>query len=882
MGTGGKIVKSRNVVVIGLMSAGVAQANLIVNGSFEDIEGPAYEQGILPPPWVQVSSVLPNADTYSNDGSYGLYPDDLGNFSGVTAFDGIRWVAGWSQHPESFGQYLNTPLTPGRQYEISAHLIQAKRSDLDNPGGYKLLLVDGVLPTASAVLGTLAPTTDSDSWEPRTMTFTAPANAASLPLLVFEPYASEPSAWAYPGIDSVSLMLVPEQAEPNLTVTSINITDGDGSPITPVAGQGFYVRVDFQYDNPVCSPYRIRRVVNGWENLSVPISWGCDHTGSTLWSHLWGRWLMHHGGTYSVTVTLDADNAIAETNEADNTATLDLTVQGDVTPEWALVGAERGMELLGDGTDVIVGTMDDALDFNHPWLAGNDSHGRPRLVAAAQNTLGPGGSPLNAGHATAVMGIVLARGANPGDITGLAPDARYITAEFINRANIQGLQERDVLDAAGFLVANGAEVINMPWTWYYGTPEESLTGECSVTAIMADYLSYGRNIVCVTAVNEYTAFLGAPVPPTAPASARNVVAAGGLESIRPDGPGDLRAWSLQDHGPTVDGRCKPDLLGNAAESSVGPAASWQEGFPAGDDYWGNSVAMPFVTGAVAQMLDYGKHHGQSTDHRVIKAIIMNSGRHALRSDGSAWSNSPTHPLDDEQGTGILDLQRVYDMYSAGMQCAGQVPTRGYALDRVLGNTQPPPGRVVYRLGNVIGPADLDVTLVWDRPAFWNDANRNGIIDASDSFYTDPNDTQDNLDLVLLKEGAEIAASRSTVDNVEYISMRGLPSGSYALLVDWMDVPGAGNGETFALAWYLKGTTTLPPVAPADLDQSGRVDFGDVQYFNRCASGPAIPVTDGCCERADLDHDADVDQDDFGILQRCYSGAGRPADPNCVG
>ena len=38
----------------------------------------------------------------------------------------------------------------------------------------------------------------------------------------------------------------------------------------------------------------------------------------------------------------------------------------------ALVGVEAGHALLGDGTEVIVGPMDDALDFNHPCLAGVD------------------------------------------------------------------------------------------------------------------------------------------------------------------------------------------------------------------------------------------------------------------------------------------------------------------------------------------------------------------------------------------------------------------------------------------------------------------------------------------------------------------------------
>ena len=91
---------------------------------------------------------------------------------------------------------------------------------------------------------------------------------------------------------------------------------------------------------------------------------------------------MHKAGTYEITVSLDSDNAIAEVEESDNLWTFDIEIDGTVTPEWALVEADAGRVLLGDGTGVVVGSMDDAVDFHHPWLAGNDSLGRPRLIAA--------------------------------------------------------------------------------------------------------------------------------------------------------------------------------------------------------------------------------------------------------------------------------------------------------------------------------------------------------------------------------------------------------------------------------------------------------------------------------------------------------------------
>ena len=106
---------------------------------------------------------------------------------------------------------------------------------------------------------------------------------------------------------------------------------------------------------------------------------------------------------------------------------------------------------------------------------------RPRLVAASQNKDGIDESPVNAAHATAVMGLVLARGANDGDLTGMVPDARYITAEFLNRSGVPDLELLHVFDAAGFLVENGAEVINMSWAWF-SDANDAKVGEAPRTA----------------------------------------------------------------------------------------------------------------------------------------------------------------------------------------------------------------------------------------------------------------------------------------------------------------------------------------------------------------------------------------------------------------
>jgi hypothetical protein len=75
-------------------------------------------------------------------------------------------------------------------------------------GGFEVWL--GTATTTDVLLGTLAPTTGPGAWDFRSFTFTAPVNAASLPVLIFRPFVAPSDLEAWPGIDSVSLEQVPE------------------------------------------------------------------------------------------------------------------------------------------------------------------------------------------------------------------------------------------------------------------------------------------------------------------------------------------------------------------------------------------------------------------------------------------------------------------------------------------------------------------------------------------------------------------------------------------------------------------------------------------------------------------------------------------------
>lgn len=207
------------IAVMGFLSE-TASANLLLNSSFEQtpcITPCNQGQGFMPSEWLILNA---SPDTYSNDGSYGLAPSAVGNFTGATAQEGIRWVAGWSAAVEIFGQLLTAPLIPGQEYTLIAFLRTAVRVDLAVPGTYQIELWDStdISSADKIVVGSFQPPIfNQNAWEPRTLTFTAPSGASTHPVLAFRPL-SPLVPGAYPGIDNVVLSGSP------------NDDDGDGVP----------------------------------------------------------------------------------------------------------------------------------------------------------------------------------------------------------------------------------------------------------------------------------------------------------------------------------------------------------------------------------------------------------------------------------------------------------------------------------------------------------------------------------------------------------------------------------------------------------------------------------------------------------------------------
>jgi hypothetical protein len=186
--------------------------NLLVNASFERVWTPTMaSQGVLPTDWRITNA---NPSTYSFDNSWGLGPASFGNFTNVKSVpDGLRWVAGYatnSQDPlaQSFAQELRTPLVAGQRYRLNAKLHQSAL--YPTPGGYAVWLspdyVVGSVRPNDVLLGRIGTTTSTAGWVDAMFEFTAPADAAGRPLVIFVPYSSSASGSSYMGLDLVKLV----------------------------------------------------------------------------------------------------------------------------------------------------------------------------------------------------------------------------------------------------------------------------------------------------------------------------------------------------------------------------------------------------------------------------------------------------------------------------------------------------------------------------------------------------------------------------------------------------------------------------------------------------------------------------------------------------
>jgi hypothetical protein len=285
-----------------------------------------------------------------------------------------------------------------------------------------------------------------------------------------------------------------------------------------------------------------------------------------------------------------------------------------------------------------------------------------------------------------------------------------------------------------------------------------------------DYAVDTNDILVVCGVNNRVGDI-----PHLLASAYNVISVGTIEGKHSDGLTAVEG----------EGRCKPEIV------APGNLTSWTTGM---------------VTGVCAALLEYADRLAEADEadkdaarSEVIKAVLFAG---AYRD--SNWAPPEGEPLDRKLGVGQVDLDRSLVILEAG-HAPPDKPTKqryGWSFASV------DPGKIRDYTFNIdTEQGETGIALVWHRRVLGGTAKLVNEDTGESRDIWNPGTFIPDLNLGLIitnNDGSEtmIAASTSTVDNVELIHLPKLDPGKYTLRIarskDEADQP-----WDYALAWRIE-------------------------------------------------------------------------------
>jgi len=238
-------------------------------------------------------------------------------------------------------------------------------------------------------------------------------------------------------------------------------------------------------------------------------------------------------------------------------------------------------------------------------------------------------------HGTMVFSTLA--GYDPGNLIGPAFDSEFLLAKTEDVPNESQVEEDNYVAALEWGEQNGADVASSSLgylDWYSYCDMDGNTGVTTIAVDIATYLG----VLCITSAGNW----GTSEPPpdpcdtlyyyiSAPADADSVISVGAVNSE-----GDIAYFSS--HGPTYDGRIKPEVCARGVSTWCVNANS--------DSYRtasGTSLSAPLVSGAAAVILSA---HPDWTPMQVREAMMMTSDR----------VDTP----DNDYGYGVIDVMAAID------------------------------------------------------------------------------------------------------------------------------------------------------------------------------------------------------------------------------
>lgn len=228
------------------------------------------------------------------------------------------------------------------------------------------------------------------------------------------------------------------------------------------------------------------------------------------------------------------------------------------------------------------------------------------------------------------------------------------------------------------------------------------------------------------------------------------------------------------NGTLIDGagRTKPDIVVPTT------ATSW---------------ATPTVGSAAALLIDTARENSMPDGARsqAVKSLLLAGASKSGPNVSFSWTNNSSSPLDSVYGAGQLNIENSYDILMAGKSGASNSSTAPATAWDVGSTNSSSPQRYFFDIG---GTAAFTAALTWHRTVNATDTAPGPSVNYS---FTS---SLANLDMRLYQAsgfttGSLVAASLSTVDNVELIYQSTLTAGRYVI-----EVSSPTGGVTYGLAW----------------------------------------------------------------------------------
>lgn len=450
------------------------------------------------------------------------------------------------------------------------------------------------------------------------------------------------------------------------------------------------------------------------------------------------------------------------------------------------------------GSGVTVGVLDTGLNTNHMDIA----HGRSSICGASV----VGGEDWDLwfddhGHGTHVFGTIAGSGRTHSSLAGIAPAVSH-------------LRFAKVLSPDGFGIAEdvrrGMDYLSRPtscmWQGELSDAVKPLIVNMSLAAVSLEYSGRGvgeRKLDAIVNGHSQLYVVAQANSGTQGFSnfgtAKNSLAVGAVHDS-----GIIAEFSS--HGPTADGRLLPNVVGTGVDLTSVRGRAARSGHTTQS---GTSMASPSVAGVAALLMEARPEFRNRP--ALARARLMAS---AIRPNVHL-ENRARLPRDSTDGPGAFQTQYGLGLVSARTSLTSRDDPEGW----LIGSASSRPDNDSYEYIDIEVPEDagrLDIVLTWDeQPA---DTLTRSVLN--------------NLDL-WVDRGADCGegacgeyASRSEVDNVEWLLIDAPPPGTYRIKVAPVEV--YGESSTAAVAWtILRGQ----PTPQLDVTLEDTSTAADSEYVN---------------------------------------------------